>query len=221
MVALAVIFRRGDRFGGGREHISVSRSNVRVRPATTDDIDSLVCLTQSLDLSTGVFSGKPLQDSSTAHLAKRFGEILANRERVLLIASDDSGVTAGMLAARNDDIGAIDIMHVLLITHLVVAPGYRRRGIGRSLLAAAVHLADEAGIEHMLATAAAGSREGNRYLARIGFAPLVLYRIAPTNVLRRSLGMTDVAGRMAVLRRARLARAHRAGFSSRAVGRGA
>jgi hypothetical protein len=65
--------------------------------------------------------------------------------------------------------------------------------------------------------AAAGSREGNRYLARIGFAPLVLHRIAPTSTLRRSLGMTDVAGRMAVLRRARLARAQRAGFAARAA----
>ena len=76
----------------------------------------------------------------------------------------------------------------------MVAPGQRRRGVGRALLAAAVHLADEPGIEHVLATAAAGSREGNRYLARLGFAPLVVHRIASTGALRRSLGMTDVAG---------------------------
>ena len=37
----------------------------------------------------------------------------------------------------------------------------------------------------------------------------------PTSALRRSLGMTDVAGRMAVLRRARLVRAQRTGFASR------
>jgi len=101
----------------------------------------------------------------------------------------------------------------------MVAPSARRRGVGRALLAAAVHLADELGVEHVLATAAAGSREGNRYLARIGFAPLVVHRIAPTAALRRSLGMTDVAGRMAVLRRARLARAERSGFGSGRVAR--
>jgi hypothetical protein len=77
------------------------------------------------------------------------------------------------------------------------------------LLAAAVRLADEQGIEHVLTTAAAGSREGNRYLARIGFAPLVVHRIAPTSALHRSLGMSDIADRMAVLRRARLMRTQR------------
>jgi GNAT superfamily N-acetyltransferase len=138
---------------------------------------------------------------------------------VLLVAVEESGAVVGMLAARHDEVGAIDLTPVLHITHLMVAPGHRRRGVGRALLAAAVHRADEEGIEHLLATAAAGSREGNRYLARIGFAPLVVHRIAHTSALRRALGMTDVATRMALLRRARLVRAQRAGFGPRAVRR--
>jgi ribosomal protein S18 acetylase RimI-like enzyme len=194
--------------------------NVRVRPATEDDIPALVGLVKSIDTSTGVFSGRPLQDPSPQHLSDRFAEIVSS-DRVLLIAADESGSAVGMLAGRKDEVGAIDLTPVLHVTHLVVAPGSRRRGIGRMLLAAAVHLAEDFGTEHLLATAAAGSREGNRYLARIGFAPLVVHRIAPTSALRRSLGMTDVGGRMAVLRRARLVRAQRAGFGSRAVGRGA
>jgi GNAT superfamily N-acetyltransferase len=198
----------------------MSRVNVRVRPANEDDIPSLVTLVQSIDTSTGMFSGRPLQDQSTKHLTERFGQILRS-ERVLLIAADEAGAVVGMLSARDDAVGAIDLTPVLHVTHLVVAPGHRRRGIGRSLLAAAVHLAEDTGVEHLLATAAAGSREGNRYLARIGFAPLVVHRIAPTSSLRRSLGMTDVAGRMAVLRRARMVRAQRGSFASRAVGRGA
>jgi hypothetical protein len=56
-------------------------------------------------------------------------------------------------------------------------------------------------------------------LARIGFAPLVVHRIASTATLRRSLGMTDAAGRMAMLRRARLVRAQRTGFAARAARR--
>jgi ribosomal protein S18 acetylase RimI-like enzyme len=197
----------------------VSRVNVRVRPATEDDIAALAGLVQAIDTSTGPFSGKPLQDASDEHLAARFREIIAQADRTLLVAADESGAVVGMLAARQDEVGAIDLTPVLHVTHLMVAPNARRRGIGRALLAAAVHLADEVGAEHVLATAAAGSREGNRYLARIGFAPLVVHRIAPTATLRRALGMTDVAGRMAVLRRARLARAERAGFASSRVAR--
>lgn len=198
----------------------MSRVNVRVRPATTEDVPALVDLVQSMDTTSGVFSGKPLQDPSADHLARRFREILGSTDRVLLVAADESGAVVGLLAARNDEVGAIDLTPVLHVTHLIVASRYRRRGIGRALLSAAVHLADEAGVEHLLATAAAGSREGNRYLARIGFAPLVVHRIATTATLRRALGMTDAAGRMAVLRRARLARAERAGFTTpRAVRR--
>lgn len=199
----------------------MSRANVRVRPATANDIPDLAELVRCIDPSTGTFSGRPLQDPSTEHLCERFADILDQDARTLLIAADEASAAAGMLAARADEIGAIDLTPVLHITHLMVRPGHRRRGIGRALLAAAVQLADEAGLENVLTTAAAGSREGNRYLARIGFAPLVVHRIAPTSVLRRSLGMTDVAGRMAVLRRARLVRAQRSGFGTRTVGRGA
>jgi ribosomal protein S18 acetylase RimI-like enzyme len=196
----------------------VSRVNVRVRPATHDDIPSLVRLLQHVDLSSGLFSGKPLHDPSIGHLTERFGEIL-DSERCLLIACDEGGEVVGMLAAKPDDVGAIDLTPVLHVTHLMVDPEHRRRGIGRAQLSGAVHLADEQGFEHVLTTAAAGSREGNRYLARIGFAPLVVHRIASTSTLRRSLGMTDVAGRMAMLRRARLVRAQRTGFATRTARR--
>lgn len=199
----------------------MSRACVRVHPATLDDVPALVQLIRSVDVGSGMFSGKPLQDPDPDHIAERLTRIISGAERVLLVAADDDGELAGLVAARYDDVGAIDLTPVLHVTHLLVLPGLRRRGIGRMLLAAAVHLADEKGIEHVLATAAAGSREGNRYLARVGFAPLVVQRIAPTSVLRRTLGMTDPAGRMAVLRRARLARAQRSSFASRAVGRGA
>lgn len=199
----------------------MSRVNVRVRPATNDDVPALVALVQSIDTSSGPFSGRPLQDAGTEHLSSRFQEILDHTDRVLFVAGEESGGVVGMLAARKDEVGAIDLTPVLHVTHLTVAPKHRRRGIGRALLTAAVHLAEEIGVEHLLATAAAGSREGNRYLARIGFAPLVVHRIAATTTLRRALGMTDVAGRMAVLRRARLARAQRAGFAPSRVVRGA
>jgi ribosomal protein S18 acetylase RimI-like enzyme len=193
-----------------------------VRPAEAADVPALVELTRSSDLSSGTFSGRALLDDRVEHLTERIGEILRENERVVLVAVEDStDALAGMLVARADDIGAIDLTPVLHITHLIVLPKQRRRGVGRTLLAAAVHLAEERGVDRVLATAASGSREGNRYLARLGFAPLVVHRIASTSVLRRSLGMSEAPERMAVLRRARLIRAQRAGLGSRAARRGA
>lgn len=196
----------------------MSRVNVRVRPATHDDIPAIIELLHQIDLTSGLFSGRPLPDQSAEHVGKRLTEVLDSDVR-LLIATDDAGAAVGMVVTRPDSVGAIDLTPVLHVTHLIVDPQHRRRGIGRALLAAAVQLADEQGVEHVLSTAAAGSREGNRYLARIGFAPLVVHRIASTATLRRSLGMTDVASRMAVLRRARLVRAQRTGFSARTARR--
>jgi ribosomal protein S18 acetylase RimI-like enzyme len=196
----------------------VSRVNVRVRSATSDDVPALVGIVRSVDTGSGPFSGKPLHDSSEAHLAERFAEILES-DRVLLLAVEESGAAVGMLAARSDSTGSVDLTPVLHVTQLMVEPHHRRRGVGRALLAAAVRLAEEQGVEHVLATAAAGSREGNRYLARLGFAPLVVHRIATTSTLRRALGMSDAAGRMAMLRRARLIRAQRTNFTPRAARR--
>jgi ribosomal protein S18 acetylase RimI-like enzyme len=198
----------------------MSRVNVRIRPADPTDVPALVTLIRGSDLVSGQFSGRALLDDTAEHLTARLTQILQDGSRSLLVAVDDSEQVAGLLASRVDDVGAIDLTPVLHVTHLIVAPGHRRRGVGRTLLAAVVHLADERGLDRVLATAAAGSREGNRYLARLGFAPLVVHRIASTSVLRRSLGLAEAPERMAVLRRARLLRAQRSGIAARAAGHG-
>ncbi|TAM93255.1 MAG: GNAT family N-acetyltransferase [Jatrophihabitans sp.] len=186
----------------------VSRANVRVRPAAAEDIPGLVDLTRSVDLYSGQFSGRPIVDDGTEHLTRRFAEILAEGVRTLLVAVDDS-LVVGLLVARPDTVGAIDLTPVLHVSHLLVTPSHRRRGVGRALLAAVVHVAEERGVDRLVATVASGSREGNRYLARLGFAPLVVHRVASVSGLRRSLGLADLPERMAVLRRARLLRGQR------------
>lgn len=199
----------------------MSRMNVRVRPADLADVPGLVKLAQSLELSSGVFSGRPPLHADTDRLAQRFTEIIREGVRTLLVAVDETGAMVGLLVARHNEIGAIDVTPVLHISHIMVLPKQRRRGVGRMLLTAAVHLADERGVEHVLASAGSGSREANRYLARLGFAPLVMARIAATCVLRRELGMAEAPERMAALRRARLMRTGRPGHAARAVRRGA
>lgn len=191
----------------------MTRMNVRVRPADLADIAGLAALAQSMDLSAGMFSGRPLVNTGAEHLAERFSEVIRESDRTLLVAVDQVGGMVGLLVARQDEIGAIDLTPVLHVSHLMVVPKYRRRGVGRMLLTAVVHLADERGMDHVMATAGSGSREANRYLARLGFAPLVVHRIAATSVLRRALGMADAPEQIAVLRRARLVRANRTGFA--------
>lgn len=202
----------------------MSRVCARIRPAEPADVATLATLIETVGTRTGVFSGRPLEPDA-ARLRARLGQIVADHERDVLVAVDEhSDELVGLLVAKPDDLGVIDPVPALHVTHLMVAPKFRRRGIGRLLLAAAVHLADERGIDRLLATVASHSREANRYLARIGFAPLVLNRVASTATLRRSLATVD-ADKIDVLRRVRLARAQRAGadarVSARVLGRGA
>lgn len=195
----------------------MTRMNVRVRPAVHDDVPALQALLCRVDPSGGNST-----TGSSEQVHARLAAVI-DSDRIVLVAAEETGDVVGALSACTDEVGMLGLTPALHVTHLMVAPGQRRRGIARSLLTAAVHLAEETGIEHVLATAAAGSREVNRYLARLGFAPTVVHRLASTATLRRSLGMTDRSGRVAVLRRARLIRAQRSGFSpsARSAGRGA
>lgn len=202
----------------------MSRASVRIRPADHADVEAVVTLITSVDTKSAIHSGRGVPDPGVAHLADRLREIMSEGTRMVLVAADDqTGGLVGLLVAKMDEIGAIDLIPALHVTHLLVTPSHRRRGVGRTLLAAAVHVADERGVDRVLVTAASGSREANRYLARLGFAPLVVHRVASTATLRRSLGISDVSERIALLRRARLARSQRTVASARArglVGRG-
>jgi predicted N-acetyltransferase YhbS len=197
----------------------MTRANVRVRPAVHHDATDLAQLVRDTDITSTALSSRALAQLSGAQLAERIAAVLDDDSRVVLVACDDGGTIVGMLAANRDQLNAVETTPVLHVTHLLVVPAWRRRGVGRALLTAVVHIAEDQGIEHLVASAAAGSREGNRYLARLGFAPLVVRRVATASTLRRSLGMTDVRDRVAVLRRARRTRAERVAFVGRTATR--
>jgi predicted N-acetyltransferase YhbS len=193
--------------GNVRREKRVSRTHVRVRPAEFADVAELVVLLRSTDLQLGAFGARAFQADTLQHLPERLARMLSSTERDVLVAIDDgTGDVVGMIVISDDSVGEVTPTPVLNVTHLVVSPQHRRRGVGRMLLAATVHLADQRRIENIVATAVTGSRDANRYLARLGFAPLVVRRIAPTSVLRRTLGICDSADRLALLRRARIGR---------------
>lgn len=193
----------------------MSRSHVRVRPAELADVPELVRLVDTTEESLSSPGARQLQADTLAHLPDRFAALVAADDKAVLVAVDELRLIVGMVVVGEGDVGAITAVPALHISHLLVAPKHRRRGVGRALLAATVHLADQRGIEHVVATVISGSRDANRYLARLGFAPLVVRRLATTSTLRRSLGLADGSNRVALLRRAR--RGSR-GLAARAVG---
>ena len=52
-----------------------------------------------------------------------------------------------------------------------VFPEFRRHGVGRALMEAAVAFAEELGIAHVATAVVAGSRDANRFMARLALGP--------------------------------------------------
>jgi GNAT superfamily N-acetyltransferase len=69
----------------------------------------------------------------------------------------------------------------------VVDREHRRRGAGAVLLAAAAAYAEENGAAHVVAAVGGHEAERQRFLARMGFAPLTTRRIVALDSLTRSL----------------------------------
>jgi hypothetical protein len=99
-------------------------------------------------------------------------------------------------------IGQLMEMPAVQLTHLVVAEGQRRRGVGHALLGGAVTWAEEVGADEIVASVLPSLRDANRFYARLGFAPLVVRRVVPVATLRRNLALTDPRG-LGVLTRSR------------------
>jgi ribosomal protein S18 acetylase RimI-like enzyme len=194
----------------------VSRGNVRVRPAATSDITELI----SLSVENGVADhiGRRGRKGDSDSLADRYASLLSDLDRLVLVAIDEAtGHLVGYAVMHEERVGVLAPTVTLYISHLLVAPSYRKRGAGRALLTGAVRHAEDREIDHVVVGVQSGARDANRYLARLGFAPLVVRRIASVSTLRRSLGIVDSIDRIALRRR----RTVRGVLPSRVVGRGA
>jgi len=64
---------------------------------------------------------------------------------------------------------------------------FRRRGVGRALMEAAVAFAEENGVLHVTTAVPAASRDANRFMARLALPPVATVRLAPTTVVRSRL----------------------------------
>jgi len=75
--------------------------------------------------------------------------------------------------------------------YLHVRDGFRRRGVGKALLTAAVAFADDTDAEHVITSVLPQMRDTQRFYARLGFGPVVVRRSVPVSVLRRRLAGTS------------------------------
>lgn len=123
----------------------------------------------------------PLADTR-ASLAR----IAADPDQRLLIAQidDDAAGAVHLVRAPISPLHNDSAVHVL---HLHVVESFRRHGVGHALMEATVSWAEEKDTSHVLAAAAVGSRDANRFMARLGLAQLAVVRGASVGALRAKL----------------------------------
>lgn len=101
-----------------------------------------------------------------------------------LVVAEVGGQVAGAIYLRLGTVSPINLEPCVQSVHPRVFDHVRRHGAGRALVEAAAAFAEESGVLHLATAVPAQSRDANRFMARIGLAPVATYRVGPTSVVR-------------------------------------
>ena len=181
----------------------MSRPAVVVREATVDDTPALLAMWSELrDLGGRIERLMPGPDAEG--LRERLAWVATDPSSRVLVAIVDDDEVAGMTLLVESPYAPLFEQRAVHAHYLHVRDGFRRRGVGKALLAAAVAFAEEVGAEHVMTSVLPQMRETQRFYARLGFSPVVVRRSAPVSVLRRRLapsGATSVTDNLLARRR--------------------
>jgi GNAT superfamily N-acetyltransferase len=125
--------------------------------------------------------------------AAAVASIAADPDQRLLVAALDGRLAGAVHLIR----GPLSPMHAdtaIHVLHLHVLDEFRRHGIGHALMEATVSWAEEKDTTHVLAAASVGSRDANRFMARLGLGQVAVVRAAPVATLRAKLPVEPPPG---------------------------
>jgi GNAT superfamily N-acetyltransferase len=156
----------------------MSRSMVTMREARLADAGDLAELWQPY-LRRG--PGDPLEDLASVieHLEHQPGH--------RLVVAEYDGEFAGAAYLKTAPYSPLNPEPVLQVHNPAVVAQHRRHGVGRALMECAVTWAEDLGVGHVATATSSGSREANRFMARIALAPQAVLRMAPTPAVRARL----------------------------------
>lgn len=169
----------------------MSRYPVQVRDAVPEDAVALIEIWADFR-RTGSDRNNP---SAEAEAATALARVAADPDERFLVAVVEEKVVgaAHLLRAGISPLHTETAIHV---THLHVLGGYRRHGIGKALMEAAVSWAEEKDTPHLIAAASVSSRDANRFMARLGLSQLATVRGASVPALRAKMPVDPPAGAM-------------------------
>lgn len=172
------------------------RSALRVRPATVEDVPALLGFGEELREGLLPETGGRLRTTPAGARAaheQRYLDAIADPDRHLVVVVSDAEEPLGMALLTIASANALLDLPAVHMSHAVVADRHKRRGAGKALVAAAAAHAEAHGLDQIVVSVHPGSRDANRFFARLGFAPLAVRRVAPVAVVRRRLAATAEA----------------------------
>ncbi len=113
-------------------------------------------------------------------------------QRFVVVEYDDQ--LAGAVVLRLGTVSPINLEPCVQSIQPRVFDMYRHRGVGRTLMDAAVTFAEENGVLHVATAVPATARDANRFMARLALAPAATLRIAPTSAVRSRITPPAPAG---------------------------
>lgn len=167
----------------------MTRSHITVRAAGESDLAELVVLWGELKRCGGL-SPRLAALTDDRRIEDRVRRLLVHPSSRILLAFV-VGQPAGMAMLTTVPLGALNETLCVQVEYTVVAESFRRRGVGRALMASAASYAEEIGAEQITVSVSPMSREANRFYAQLGLTPLSVRRVAPASALRRRIAMLD------------------------------
>jgi ribosomal protein S18 acetylase RimI-like enzyme len=176
----------------------VARASLHVRAATRADLPALLAFAE--ELRDQVIAPAPelggrsrggTTPTARADLEHRYLEALEDVSRSLVVVCDEGDEPLGMALLTVAPANALVDIPAVHMSHAVVGDRHKRRGAGRALVTAATSYAEQRGIDQLVVSVHPGSREANRFFARLGFAPLAVRRTAPVAAVRRRLAQAE------------------------------
>lgn len=155
------------------------RSLVTLREATAEDAQFLAGIWSELLRRGDV-------EEQRSDIEGLIASALASTDQRILIAEYDANL-AGAVYLKIATVTPLNLTPTLFVLAPFVVSRYRRRGVGRALMDAALTWAEESGITHISTAAGHSARDANRYLARLGLGASAVLRGGSTQAMRDRL----------------------------------
>jgi GNAT superfamily N-acetyltransferase len=165
----------------------VSRPGVCVK-RVSDDLERSFT---ELWMSSRVESGVSPEVAARAASEGKVRSALQREDVRAFLAVGERGQPVGFIVATHSPFSGLTDSPSVAIDQLYVAPGARRHGVARHLLAAVTAYAEKQGCEQIGCNVPSQQRDANRFFARLGFSSQIVRRVTSTSALRRRLGADE------------------------------